>query len=84
MPNHSGSYMLNELITILRREHCFDNLTQEKQQNLIEEIVKLACYEYNCNPGEILEGHTDYFKICYYCFAKTNDLESGLCVKCRR
>jgi hypothetical protein len=50
---------------------------------LIEEIVKLARYEDDCNPGEILEGHTDYFKICYCCLAKTNDLESGLCVKCR-
>ena len=64
MSNHSGSYMLNEVITILKREHCFDHLDQE-------------------DPGEILEGHTDYFKICYCCLAKTHDLESGLCVKCR-
>ena len=83
MSNHSGSYMLNEVITILKREHCFDHLDQEEKQNLIEEIVKLARYEDDCNPGEILEGHTDYFKICYFCLAKTNDLESGLCVKCR-
>jgi len=83
MSNHSGSYMLNEVITILIREHCFDHLDKEKKQNLIEEIVKLARYEDDCNPGEILEGHTDYFKICYCCLAKTHDLESGLCVKCR-
>ena len=83
MSNHSGSYMLNELITILIREHCFDHLAREKKQNLIEEIVNLARYEDDCNPGEILEGHTDYFQICYGCLAKTNDLESGLCLKCR-
>ena len=83
MSNHSGSYMLNEVITILIREHCFDHLDKEKKQNLIEEIVQLARYEDDCNSGEILEGHTDYFKICYCCLAKTNDLESGLCVKCR-
>ncbi|MDB9310183.1 hypothetical protein PN471_16390 [Aphanizomenon sp. CS-733/32] len=83
MSNHSGSYMLNEVITILKREHCFDHLDQEERQNLIEEIVKLARYEDDCNPGEILEGHTDYFQICSCCLAKTNDLESGLCVKCR-
>jgi hypothetical protein len=63
---------LNEVITILKREHCFDHLDQEKKQNLIEEIVKLARYEDDCNPGEILEGHTDYFKICYCCLAKTS------------
>jgi hypothetical protein len=57
--------MLNEVITILIREHCFDHLDKERKQNLIEEIVKLARYEDDCNPGEILEGHTDYFKICY-------------------
>lgn len=83
MSNHSGSYMLNEVITILRREHCFDHLDKEKKQNLIEEIVRLARYKDDCNSGEILEGHTDYFQICYCCLAKTNDLESGLCVKCR-
>ena len=83
MSNHSGSYMLNELITILIREHCFDHLAREKKQNLIEEIVNLARYEDDCNPGEILEGHTVYFEICFCCLAKTNDLESGLCVKCR-
>ncbi|WP_242039825.1 hypothetical protein [Anabaena sphaerica] len=47
--------MLNEVITILRREHCFDHLDKEKKQNIFEEIVHLAGYQYDCNSGEILE-----------------------------
>lgn len=83
MSNHSGSRMLSEVITMLRREHCFEHLEKEKQQNLIKEILHLAGYKYDCNSGEILEEHAEYFEMCYCCLAKTTALESGLCIECR-
>jgi hypothetical protein len=83
MSNHGGSYMLNDIIQLLNDEQVLNIIGLQKSQQVITQIVKIASLDYDCNPGEILEGHTDYLNLCYCCLSITTDLESGLCLKCR-
>ncbi|GFE69174.1 hypothetical protein [Chroococcus sp. FPU101] len=83
MSDHSGSRMLNSILGLFYREKLFDNLELEKRQKLIKEVLQIACWRHDCNSGEILDGYTDYFEICYSCLSSTPDLQEGLCQKCR-
>jgi hypothetical protein len=83
MSNHSGSYMLNEILNLLNQEKAFASFDQSKKQSIIREIIKIATTEYDCNSGEILESLTDEFEMCYCCLKSSNNLEDGLCENCR-
>jgi hypothetical protein len=83
MSNHSGSYMLNDIIQLLNDEQVLNMIGLQKSQQVITKIVNIASREYDCNRGEILEGHTDYLNLCYCCLSITTDLQSGLCPNCR-
>ena len=83
MSNHSGSYMLNRVLTLLNREHVFDLLGKEASQRLVADIVNMAGEQYDCNSSEILDGHEVRLGLCYGCLSATDDLEDGLCVECR-
>jgi hypothetical protein len=83
MSDHSGSYMLGEILELMEEEQIFGWLGKEKTQTLIRKIIKIACGDHNCNSGEILENFTDRFDLCYCCLKDTNDLENGLCNVCR-
>jgi hypothetical protein len=83
MSNHSGSYMLNDIIQLLNDQQVLNIIGLQKSQQVITQIVEIASRDYDCNPGEILEGHTDYLNLCYCCLSITADLESGLCRNCR-
>ena len=83
MSDHSGSYMLNDIIQMLRDEQVLNIIGLEKSQQVITQIINIACRTYDCNSGEILDGHTDYLNICYCCLSVTTDLDNGLCKKCR-
>jgi hypothetical protein len=60
----------------------FKTMGKEKSYKFILEIIKIG-RRYDCNPGEILEQVGDELGICYYCFQQTDDIEDGLCKKCR-
>ncbi len=83
MSNHSGSYLLNEVIGILDRERVFERMGIADSQRMVTEIVQLCVKKYDCNPGEILEEHGQRLGICYYCLSSAQSLEEGLCVNCR-
>jgi hypothetical protein len=83
MSNHSGSYMLNDIIQMLNDEEVLNTIGLQKSQQVITQIVKIASRDYDCNPGEILEGHTDYLNLCYCCLSITTNLDNGLCHSCR-
>jgi hypothetical protein len=74
MSNHSGSRMLNQVITMLDRQQVFSAMDKETAQKLIKQITRMASLEYDCNQGEILEGHTKQFNLCYYCLSDTSNL----------
>ena len=82
MSNHSGSRMLNQVITILDRQQVFSGMDKETTQKLIKEIAQMASFEYDCNAGEILEGHSQRFNLCGYCLSDISNSADGCCATC--
>jgi recombinational DNA repair protein RecR len=68
---------------MLDDERVLETIGMQKAQQVITKLVQIASREYDCNSGEILEGHTDRLHLCYYCLTIATDLESGLCRNCR-
>ena len=82
MSNHSGSYMLNDVLNILDKESIFEHLGRERTQNLALKILDLS-FDYDCNPGEILEGIGDRVGVCYMCRNRSDEFIGNVCKKCR-
>ena len=82
MSNHSGSYMLNQVIEILDRHEMFSGIETTTAQTAIKEIIEMATNKYDCNRGEILEGYAQQFNLCYSCLADDANLDDGLCATC--
>jgi hypothetical protein len=83
MSNHSGSYMLNEIISLLNREQVFEFWGKERTQRIMLEMLSRATSEYDCNPGEVLEGHGTTLGLCYDCKLPADNVVDDLCQKCR-
>jgi hypothetical protein len=83
MGNHSGGYMLNEVIGILEEAQVFQWLGEDPTRALLLKLVDIG-QDYGCSNGEILEGYGERFKMCYCCLCATSDLEEDLCARCRR
>lgn len=64
MSNHDGGYLLNSVLELLDEREVFDWLGKDKTQQLVLEIVNLACNHHDCNSGEILEGLGQAIGIC--------------------
>jgi recombinational DNA repair protein RecR len=82
MSNHSGSYMLNEVLHLLEERGVFATLGSEAAQRLALDITKLS-RRYDCNPGEILDEIGERLGICRWCMTAKADLVDGVCVSCR-
>ncbi|KAM3091029.1 hypothetical protein ACKFKG_27320 [Phormidesmis sp. 146-35] len=52
MSNHSGSYMLNDIIQMLDDEQVLETIGLQKTQQVITKLVEVASREYDCNAGE--------------------------------
>ncbi|RKT45890.1 hypothetical protein [Thiocapsa rosea] len=83
MSNHSGSYMLNEVLRLLDRHGVFDMLGREQTQIFAQAVIKIG-HHYDCNPGEILEDIGEKVGLCSYCDAAVDQLIDGLCLKCHK
>lgn len=81
MSNHGGSYMLNGVLKILEKESVFQFLGKEKTQNLVFDILKIS-YQYDCNPGEILEDIGGRIGICSCCQSIAEEFHDGVCKTC--
>lgn len=81
MSNHSGSYMLNNVICMADKMGILETIGKEKTKEFILEILRIGRH-YDCNSGEMLES-LDKFGICYCCYNENHDLEDGLCKECR-
>lgn len=81
MSNHSGSYMLNDVLKILEQESVFQFLGKEKTQKLIFDVLKVS-NQYDCNPGEILEDIGEKIGICYCCQNTAEEFYNGICQTC--
>ena len=81
MSNHSGSYMLNSVLHSLDELGVFTFLGKDKTNILMDELCALS-YDYDCNPGEILEEIGTKLGICYGCWKHKSELEYGVCEEC--
>lgn len=81
MSNHSGSYMLNDVLSMLEKRGILENIGMEGAQKLIIDVVELGD-RYDCNPGEILEGFDDNYRICMHCLEVKEKVRDGCCKDC--
>ena len=81
MSNHSGSYMLNKVLNMLLSHSAFDCLDAEKTQSIVLALLKIAD-DYDCNPGEILEGIGERLGVCYYCQSAAQNFRERVCLNC--
>lgn len=82
MSNHSGGYMLNEVICKAKEMGILDTIGKEKSQEFVLTLIKIG-KNYDCNDGEIIEDMGAEFGICNYCLKPTDNLnEEGLCKDC--
>ena len=82
MSNHSGSHMLNSMLALLERESFFSEIGPEKTEEFFRHLYALS-WDYDCNPGEILDGIGERLAICNTCFRLSKGLVHGTCVSCR-
>ncbi len=81
MSNHSGSYLINNVLIRLDDYEVFTLLGKEKTLQLLSEIRKIG-RDYDCNDGEILDEIGEKLNICYQCWKYGDSLDFGVCVKC--
>ncbi len=82
MSNHDGSYMLNEILELMEHYEIFEFLGKNRTYCLVRDIIKIS-EDHDCNPGEILEGAGEKFRICYCCLSFAEKLfEEGVCNDC--
>jgi len=80
--NHSGSYMLNDVISILRKYKVFNSLSDIEKRKLTDEILDIGD---DTNSGEILEGHELFLGICGVCCKEDVPISQyGLCEECEK
>jgi hypothetical protein len=76
MSNHSGGYMLNEILKMLEEKSVFEALGEQKTRELILNTVKIS-RDYDCNSGEILDEIGERMGLCYCCLESATEFRSG-------
>ena len=82
MSNHSGSYMLNSLLTMIERESYFSDIGPEKTADFLSHVRALV-WDHDGNSGEVLDGIGTRLGICYQCWQRCEELSHGVCPECR-
>jgi hypothetical protein len=84
MSNHTGSYMLNEVLQLMEQRGVFAQIGREATQQLVVDLVRLSSQRYDCNAGEIIEEIGERLAICSCCLSAKPDVgDDGLCQSCR-
>jgi len=82
MSNHSGSYMLNNVLRTAKDIGIFEVIGKDKAREFALELTKIGNH-YDCNDGEILMDIGEELNICYCCLGESDVFEEGLCKSCR-
>lgn len=77
MSNHSGSYMLNEVLQLLEKEAAFKFWGRTRTQEIALKIVQIG-HDYSCGSGEILEDIGARIGLCYACHRQTNSMADSV------
>ena len=62
--------------------HMLKNLDLASRLKFIKAVVEIACDEYDCNAGEILEDIGKRYQICYLCLSQKDIGEDEICNDC--
>lgn len=83
MSNHSGSFMLNNVLRLLDDHYnFFATLNKEETLKFVKKIIQIGISE-DCNDSEILDEIGKKLGICYMCMEVAADInEDGICAKC--
>lgn len=82
MSNHSGSYMLNEVLCTAKDMGIFEGIGKEKARKFALALIDIG-EDYDCNNGEIFEDIGKELGICYCCLKEKSEIDySGLCKDC--
>lgn len=82
MSNHSGSYMLNDVLSLMLKQGIWDKLSKDQRQNFMEGIIKITD-GYDGNAGEVVDGIAEALGYCYWCECIVPAVyEDSLCSKC--
>ena len=83
MSNHSGSYLLNDVLNALRQRGVFELLGVHATRRLVRDVLIIG-EEDDCNSGEILDGLGKVVGICGYCERDADDIDDeDLCAQCQ-
>ena len=87
MSNHSGSYLIQDVLTVIEELGFFKNIEKQRISNLCKKIALMAMCNYDCNPGEMMDKISPKYGICYHCWDVVSDNEKnddfhGFCRKC--
>jgi hypothetical protein len=83
MSNHSGGYMLNELLHGMHSLGLFANMQDDTRVNLVDKLLR-TCFSHDCNWGEIIDEElAELFGVCRYCRRIRPDIKNlGYCSTC--
>jgi hypothetical protein len=82
MSNHTGSYMLNDVLLLLDKYKFNRLLGREQTQRFVLDILELS-KNYDCNVSEILcNGVGPRVGLCYYCLQPATEFSAEACLKC--
>ncbi len=84
MSNHSGSYMINELLHEINSTGLFSHLLDEARVKFIGKVIQIG-RSYDCNLAEIIDEELAcLLSVCRYCGKTKPEIgKGGYCVACR-
>lgn len=83
MSNHSGSYMLNEVLHRLHEIGFVKKFGKQQAQQFAFDLIKRAYRYYDCNPGEILNKLGTVYGVCACCMQPAAKILDDWCLQCR-
>lgn len=81
MSNHSGGYMLNEVLLELKESGITDKLTKEEKRKFVRKVLEIGRAE-DCNDYEILGEMGKEFGLCADCGEDCEEFVGDCCINC--
>ena len=82
--DHQGSWMLNQVLFLLKYKYnFFDNMSQKQREIFINDIFDIGCC-YDCKNEEIMYDLGADLGFCFVCkkSAKKFDKTHNICISC--
>lgn len=83
MSNHSGSYMLRDVLELMLEKDFFEGKTDQEREEFIRGIMDI-CQAHDGNEGEAVYDIAEELRYCYWCRKVVPVIRKGehWCSKC--